>query len=474
MKQIFTGLLLGVWILTACRQVPAGDVPATVASTLVPSPTETPAITPPTFTPSQTSIPPTQTITPLPTIPTFTPTFEARTIVTVTPAAKAECPGENNSLNLDFRFDDYSINSDEEIPRFLNRGGTIEKVIGELSRVYSENSYRYVDITNDGVSDLIFDGFQQLYDTFYILWCQDGHYNVFSGQEAKFISMANRFYQIVDMNKNGLPEIVIYRNNCTGNGCYQFFIGEWNGKTFVNLAPEIYLEGVKEEEIEIKDINNDGTLELILVGSSYDFKVPWRQSIHTYIWDGSTFIEQPIEYVQPVYRFQAIQDADAAVLVGKYDRAMQLYQEAISNQNLEWWSIERRDYEQIIIDAPWFHTPTPSVKPMEDKTEYYRLTAYAYYRIMLLHIVQGHESDAGTVYKTLQQKFGNDSYGRPYVEMATAFWNTYQSTHRMYDSCAVAIQYAVAHAEILTPLGDGWAYGSQSHTYVPADVCPFR
>ena len=67
----------------------------------------------------------------------------------------------------------------------------------------------------------------------------------------------------------------------------------------------------------------------------------------------------------------------------------------------------------------------------------------------------------------------NDQYGRPYVEMATAFWNGYQSTYKMYDGCAAAIQYAAEHPEILTPLGSDY-HSSQSHIYVPADVCPFR
>ncbi|MFN8387641.1 MAG: VCBS repeat-containing protein [Anaerolineales bacterium] len=80
--------------------------------------------------------------------------------------------------------------------------------------------------------------------------------------------------KIVDMNKNGMPEIVIYARGCTGNGCYRFFIGEWNGSTFINLASDIYLNGVNTSKIEVKDINNDGALELILIGGSYDFKTP--------------------------------------------------------------------------------------------------------------------------------------------------------------------------------------------------------
>ena len=92
---------------------------------------------------------------------------------------------------------------------------------------------------------------------------------------------------------------------------------------------------------------------------------------------------------------------------------------------------------------------------------------------MLLHFVQRNEQGANFAYEALQEKFGNDQYGRPYVEMATAFWEAYQSAHKLYDGCAAAIQYAAEHPEILIPLGSDY-HGWQSHVYVPADVCPFR
>ncbi|MBN8657275.1 MAG: hypothetical protein J0M11_16205 [Anaerolineae bacterium] len=40
--------------------------------------------------------------------------------------------------------------------------------------------------------------------------------------------------------------------------------------------------------------------------------------------------------------------------------------------------------------------------------------------------------------------------------MATEFWEAYQSTQKMYDGCAAAIQYAVEHPQILTPLGSDY------------------
>jgi len=468
LKQIWIGLFGGMLLLTSCA--PAGaatPVSLTQDATATPSPRPTN-----TSTSLSTGIP-TSSITPLPTIPTFPPTFDASTIVTVTPAPKAECPKENSSLRPDFQLEYYSNDADHKIPDFLRKGGSINIIVNEISKVYNESSYRFIDVTNDELPELIFDGFTKFYDTFYILRCQNGRYVVFSGQDTIGVSEGFTIYKIVDMNKNGVPEIVIYARGCTGNGCYRFFIGEWNGKTFVNLAPDIYLNGVDEGKIEIKDTNHDGTLELILVGGTYSFDTPWRQSIHTHMWDGNNFTEQPIEYLKSNYRFQAIQDADAATLIKKYERAGQLYEEAISDSNLEWWSPERQKYEQGKIDSISLSEPTLSAVPTEDVTEYPHLASYAYYRIMLLDLAQGNMAKAGTTYNTLREKFGDDEYARPYVEMATAFSDAYQSTRKLYNSCAAAIQYATEHPEILIPLGSDY-HGWQSHTYVPADVCPFR
>jgi hypothetical protein len=137
--------------------------------------------------------------------------------------------------------------------------------------------------------------------------------------------------------------------------------------------------------------------------------------------------------------------------------------------------MERRFNDFWIFHANYFHDPTPTPNPSLtlDPAEYPSLASYAYYRIMLLNLLQENEKEADTDYKTLQQKFGSDPYGQPYVEMATAFWETYQSTHKIYDGCAATIEYAAEHPDILIPLGSDY-HGSQSHTYVPVDICPFR
>ena len=194
------------------------------------------------------------------------------------------------------------------------------------------------------------------------------------------------------------------------------------------------------------------------------------------MWNGNTISLYQAEYSPPYYRFQALQDGDALTTEGKFTRALHFYQQTIFDKELQWFTAERSVYDFWGYHSkyfPSFAEPTSTATPQLDSTEYPRLAAYAYYRIMLLHLVQGGEAEAASTYQTLYETFGTDPHAAPYVEMASAFWEAYQSTNKMYDGCAAAIQYAVEHPEILIPLGSDY-HGWQSHVYEPADVCPFR
>jgi hypothetical protein len=480
------------FLFSACSQVPTGGTPlATFASTQSQSgiSTFTPHIaaskTPrePRNEPTSTPLPPT----PLPTIATFTPTFDALTALTVTPAQKAECPKENPSLEPTFYvpkfpkcFDtDQCVFSgtEKEILEFLNAGGSMQSVIKRLKTAIYGNyqEYAYQDVTNDTIPDLMFIDFS-VFGTLHIFFCQDGEYQLFSSPHDGYeISFEPQKIIVDDLNIDRVPEVMFLQGY--GNLCCSIYAFEWNGQTFQNLSPD----ADTSNEIAIK-VNNQGGLKDIagrgpfsLTGfygyPDFEFNIPpMRFFNYIYSWNGKNFILASEEFEPPQYRFQAIQDGDFKALLEQYDQALSLYQDVIFSKKLGWWSPSqykflKNKYSNSNATLP----PAPSENP----TEYPRLSAYAYYRIMLIHVAQGHESDAGTVYKTLQQKFGSDPYGQPYVEMAAAFWDAYQATHKMYTGCAAAIQYAAEHSEILVPLGSDY-HGSQSHTYVPADVCPFR
>ena len=479
LKKILIGLLGGILLLAACGQTPpvaqTAPIPLIESATVTFSPMPTSTIT------TMPSATPTASITPLPTIPTFTPTFDASTIVTVTPAPKAECPNVDPTIKPEsflpeeLRFPSPNVTGN--LLEFLNKGGSGKTLVERLDRIYLKSDYiggyAFSDVTGDQIPEFL-----------YVELHHGGKPIVFSCRNGSFEPLATLSGQhdstvyameVDDLNTDGIPELLVMGTDGVSHPQSKLYLYEWNGRTFTILM-ETGMSALRQ--MEVKDVDKDGTKEMIFIGDnpvcvSCSNYIPQRQRTVSYTWNGKDFVETSNEFEPPEYRFQAVQDADAAVIIGKYDEAIRLYEEAISDQKLEWWSPERLTYEQHIGNPVYMFVATPSAIPTEEITEYPRLAAYAHYRIMLIHLVQGNEGEAETTYKTLQEKFGSNPYGQSYVEMATAFWGAYQSTHKMYDGCAAAIQYAAEHPQILTPLGSDY-HGWQSHTYVPADVCPFR
>ena len=469
MKKIPSLLFVLGLTLSACGTSPTQSAPPVQTST----PTLSPTVT-------QTPIPPTSTVTPLPTIPTFTPPFDVSTIVTVTPAEKAECPTIDSTVNVRDHFPEIleypSPNATDKILKFLNEGGNGETLVKRLDEIYMKSDFRggYAirDVTGDQVPEFLFIEINYFGKPI-VFSCKNGSFEqlfVLSGD----YDFWDYTIEIDDLVKDGVPEVIV-----TGTGGVSFpqskiYMYEWDGQTFQILGTT-GLSALRK--VEIRDLDGNGTKEVIFNGdnpgclSCSNFR-PQRQRTIVLGWNGKEFAEIDNKFTSPDYRFQAVQDADAAVNTGELREAFSLYEEVISHKNLEWWSPERFAYEQD-ASIRWIPGITPIPEPTIDLTEYPRLAAYAYYRIMLLHLVQGQEAEAASTYQTLYETFGNDPYAAPYVEMASAFWESYQSTRKMYDGCAAAIQFAVEHPEILVPLGSDY-HGWQSHIYEPADVCPFR
>jgi hypothetical protein len=474
-KSFWRVFILSIFFISACApSVTNAPSAATQNATATLSPIPTATATQILF-PSAT---PTASITPLPTIPTFTPTFDVSTIVTVTPAPKAQCPKEDPSVIAKFATPNsdgsYEIYSPSDILDYLNTGGT-------PARLRDSGSAEIVDLTGDGVNEVVYRGF--LGGSYDILGCKDGKYQDF----LDFSGDSGVGRDVVNLNKNGVPEIILY--DVVHYGYADVSIFEWDGNKFQSLinmrkyssTEDTVIDWVSTTDHNLKliDTDGDGLKEIMVVydrlcGGFGDIcdGTPRRALTTILAWNGQNYVEKQKYYSPAQYRFQAIQDGDDASSQKEYDKALSLYQAAIFSDKLKGYSPEIHDNLQAQYNSQYSTTPTPTPYPVA-VDEYPKLAAYAYFRIVLLHLVQNQESEATTVYNTLQQKFSSDQYGRPYAEMATAFWEAYQSTHKMYDGCAAAIQYAAEHPEILTPLGSDY-HGSQSHIYVPEDVCPFR
>jgi tetratricopeptide (TPR) repeat protein len=360
-----------------------------------------------------------------------------------------------------------------EVVDYLNSGG-------KAAQLRDLDLAEIVDLNGDGVNEVVYRGI--IKSAYIILGCKDGKYQ-------EFLSFAGDFGaelgDVLDLNKNGNPDVILY--DLVHYGYIAISIFEWNGIRFQSLIdtrderfPDDVIDWVNSTEFpKYVDTNGDGLKEIVLVfyrpcGGFGDFcdGTPRRQETTILAWNGQNYVAQQDYFAPAQYRFQAIQDGDVASSQKEYDKATSLYQEAISSNLLKSYSLEVSDNLRAQYDTQYGTTPTPTAYPVA-LDEYPRLAAYAYYRIMLLHLVQGQEAEAASAYQTLYETFGADPYAAPYVEMASAFWEAYRSTRKMYDGCAAAIQYAVEHPEILIPLGSDY-HGWQSHIYEPADVCPFR
>jgi hypothetical protein len=206
---------------------------------------------------------------------------------------------------------------------------------------------------------------------------------------------------------------------------------------------------------ELTDRDGDGLKELILHGGA---PAPGlghpltRTKTETWEWAGSRFALRCVSLGAPTYRFQAVEDGDAAMLCQDLDAAIESYQRAIFDESLLAW-----DGDELGL--------TPALQD-----ERAVLSAYSRYRLMLVHFVKGTGNAASVVYTTLIEKFPPGSPGGIYAELATAFWNEWLMTAKLPASCAAAI--ARADEWGLAPLADSYGYYSALYA-APVYLCPY-
>lgn len=504
-------------IFLGCNQTTVSVTPEQVSATSLPVLTSTSS---PFLSPSQTISPspsitptlipshrPTTTYTPS---PTFTPTFDAVHASTATLAPAAQCPQENPGLVPNFVIPiptDIIPDSKDSILGFLNAGGSLDTLIQYLIQNYGgyyQNHPDYgtniygMDFTNDGIPDLLVnDGNVRIYS------CQDSMYSViFEIPYRTFINFNIRSVQ--DMNADGIPEILLSRRDSVpvdGFMSYQILGLQDQQIEYLLSEPTAELDCYRyyafsapcfEENWMVifghggnlgswdtqQDIDQNGTIELILIdgiGHSLDAQHngPWRAKTTIFMWDGESFSLFTHYLESPTYRFQALQDADVAVSQGKFNEALDLYEQVISSDSLAWWTQELQNYNVEVVQNPYYGLPTPTLSA-PDPDEYGHLAAYAYYRMIILQVMLGDLDTAQATYDSLQEKFPTSVAGNIYTELASTFWTEYQTSLNISLACDSAIAFAAEHEEEVLFYIGSYIHGYQSLHYMPEDVCPFQ
>jgi hypothetical protein len=521
-------LIICILFLASCSQAATSIHAQTIPSQVVESSREPKA----TKTPQISMLRPSRTISSTPTATATstypTPTFDARKVVIKTSQPAALCKVEDPNLKPNLKNiinESFIYDLSPSILEYLNAGGTYEPLTVPIKlkpawfdkEITVELDITRLDVTNDGIPEII------LHDpvSFNIFGCQNGQYITLMH------AYGDHFPDLIDsrdLNLDGIPDLLLGVNYCGNCIRMEYYIFSWNGTAFENQLKNpgyssfyhnistdeykygyisvfsdeinygiINVDGVADENTGldspiIKDLDGNGTKELIItggipVGYSLHNGGPWRVETVIFSWNGSSYSIVDWKTKFPRYRFQAVQDGDVYTLLGKYDLAMSSYQRVIFDE-MDYWSYARLLYvRDTYYSSSDLLKPTPT-QPGPDPAEYPNLAAYARFRIMVLHVIQGHLPDARTVYETLLSKYPTGTEGAVFSELARIFWDEFQHSKDTGSSCSKVIQKVsedrVTYLKYLGNLrydnepeyseGHGW----WSLYYAPEDVCPYK
>jgi hypothetical protein len=215
-------------------------------------------------------------------------------------------PAAAPSLTIEGLYAEYSgeVDTGGGISSYLNAGGAVDQLESQLANTQTGSTEMIKtqvlaqDVTGDGCEDVIVSlalpsvpGYGDAILAAYT--CQGDRYvrhNLFgrvgagSRGEGLYDGGGAHIEGVKDLNADGLPEIPFYVASLS-----ELYIAEWNGTEFVSLIecvdelgnPQGYIPA-REGAFEIKDLDEDGVLEIVLS----DPPGVWR-------WDGSLF--QPVD-----------------------------------------------------------------------------------------------------------------------------------------------------------------------------------
>ena len=414
-------------------------------------------------------------------------------LITRTPSPPETCPERRDGVSIEPSNDLEVLES--RILEFLNSGGAPDQLAVQLSTSYLVVEDHSADVTGDRVQDVVLEVSatrpgRGWVTAVAILVCHDAVFQSLAYQAPEIVVGTIKddvaLQGVLDMNGNGVRDIMYSRGFYDRYSATTFFVLEWDGQGFqqlvwteerpgalmLALAYVGYQQGrgpTPQPEAMFPDTDGNGTREIVLAGGlpREDEPIPMghaRLRTDTWSWNGHAFTLRSSEFEPPIYRFQAARDGDAATLRGDYGKALDFYQQAVFDEELLGWNPE----VMYVPEDEWYTTPLPIPE------ERPRLNAYGRYRILLVHAVQGTTDAVDVVYRSLKEKIQPGSAGYPYVSLADAFWEGLQTGGTVAAGCERARAYAAEHSEeVLVPLGSSM-YGYFYDDYAPEDICPFE
>ena len=231
-------------------------------------------------------------------------------VVTSTVAADGTCLPVDDSIAISpaiFQRSDF----EEAILAYLNSGGAPDALAVALGS--SQSSAQPIllqvasrDITTNGIPDILVTvtipyaaGDGETHVLFYT--CAGGRYTnqilfrragAGSRAEGLYAGGGARLLSLRDLNQNGLPDILFAVN---WPGYAECFLLEWDGAQFTSLIEEedlirgtIHWLEVFGGQVDARDTNGDGTLELVVSVRNADGQT---QETGVWVWNGVRYAQ---------------------------------------------------------------------------------------------------------------------------------------------------------------------------------------
>jgi hypothetical protein len=345
----------------------------------------------------------------------------------------------------------------QAIQQFLNEGGWVEDLDEALYAAEIANLPVPV-----GAADMTGDGFDELVVSIYdpgsvsmppagmliIYTCSQGKYRQIYLQDSRPLDGAPGIRFLQDLNADGLSELVISSASCGAHTCFERVqvIG-WEGAQFTNrLGGET--NDLPYPTIYLAPSANEGIFDLQITGSGLGSVGAGPQRNITKIWsyaEGSQNWQMVSSQPEPSnYRIHVLHDAGAAAKDSDFQKALSLYNRAISDTTLD-------DWLNPALEQAW-------------------IGAFSRYHLVVIYTMQERDAFAEIILGEMEKIYPLDSPQHGYYEMAVIYRDGYLEAGAE-SGCAAAIAYAASHPDILEPLGSQ-TFGYGNPTITPADICP--
>lgn len=342
------------------------------------------------------------------------------------------------------------------ILQYLSAGGDVTTLESTLAGWYAlpqdAGAVISSDLTGDGVPEVIValqgpsaDPVLPTGDLL-VLGCQDGAYALLYQHGYDPYGPTVRLLPPTDLDLDGRPDVAYTSGSCGAHTCFEMLeVLGWNGAGFVSLMGgsldmpyPTYLLGAGRIEAQSGSIGSVGA-------------EPQRGYAEIWEWNGSVLTITQRIWTPPVYRYHALLDGEVALLEGDYAAAAAAYTRVIDDETLQEWG-----------------AVSGGVDPAEERA---RLTAFAYWRFVLLDLLAGDLAAMDAHYAYLQANYPAGTPGHDTAVLAETFRTAYDASGSLTAACA----QVVAAAEAAPSLQQFFnvTYGYANPWWEPVDICPF-